>query len=40
MLLFVYIYIYIYIKKKQKSKKNLENVVLNAKVVNRYSPSK
>ena len=39
MLLFVYIYIYIY-KKKQKSKKNLENVVLNAKVVNRYSPSK
>ena len=37
MLLFVYIYIY---KKKQKSKKNLENVVLNAKVVNRYSPSK
>lgn len=38
MLLFVYIYIYI--KKKQKSKKNLENVVLNAKVVNRYSPSK
>ena len=38
MLLFVYIYIYK--KKKQKSKKNLENVVLNAKVVNRYSPSK
>lgn len=38
MLLFVYIYIYI--EKKQKSKKNLENVVLNAKVVNRYSPSK
>ena len=37
MLLFVYIYIY---KKKQKRKKNLENVVLNAKVVNRYSPSK
>ena len=34
------LFVYIYIKKKHKSKKNLENVVLNAKVVNRYSPSK
>ena len=34
------LFVYIYIKKNTRAKRILKTFVLNAKVVNRYSPSK